>query len=107
MPAETYRRIGYKGPLSKEPGFPMKIVAVHHGSITFHCKKGQHSIIVSRKGNLNTGKETVVTMTYTKAVEKAKRMALKMGENTAVFTHGASENTQNWQVQGGKLKRLM
>jgi hypothetical protein len=99
------RALQYTGPICKY-GWPKKVVSVTHGCVILGCKQGEHGITVARDGDLNRGKHHIVKMPFTKAVEKAKETALKMGEHTAVFIHGASENWSEYQVRQGRLVKI-
>ena len=105
MPKKTQKPPKYTGPISKY-GWPLKIVSVTHGSVVLSAKSGEQSIVVTRDGNLNSGKRQLVKTTYASAVNRGKAIALKMGENAVLFTHGASENTIDYQVRNGKLVRV-
>jgi hypothetical protein len=103
------KRVKYTGPLSKY-GWPNKVVSVSHGSIVVGILldnlKNVHIITVAENGDLNNGKLQRVQGSYASVVEKAKKMALQMGENTALMTHGASENFIEYQVRNRRLVKV-
>lgn len=102
----SYAEKIYKGKFKN--GFPMKAVDVIHGDVTLVCKRGEHMIQYTKTGQNPIHQTQKITKgTFREVVAKAKKMALSFGENTTMWIHGASENCQYFQVQNGKLVKVM
>ena len=79
------------------------MVAVTHKFVT---SLNGHEIIVSRTGNLNTGKRTVFRGLFPNAIKEGKKKALAMGNGTRLWIHGARENTTDYVVKNHKLVKV-
>lgn len=84
--------------------WPKKSIQVVHGSVVLSCPKGKHAVRWTTTGqDPNHMRQTFVTGTFAQVVAKTKRKALKVGEGTEMWIHGASENTSDFVVTKGKL----
>jgi hypothetical protein len=103
---ETFWKKHFTGKFGRE-GWPMKAVNLVHGSVCINLGPGEHKLSVTSTGkDPNHMKHTHVKGTFAQCVRKAKKLAMKMGNHTTLWIHGASENTQDWQVRDGRLVRV-
>ena len=89
-----------------------KTVLVYHGSnfrykTTIHVKKGKHLIFITKEEYpYEQLKHIEFKGTFVEAVKSGKQRALKLGKGTRIYTYGASNNTTEYIVAGGKIVKL-